>query len=120
MLRSMHLCTEIYPNLKIQNVHVQVSILLYKHHAIIESPATRHTAVSAYGNSRVSPGQPHINAYEIFLQHDWLLFLDIIGSQKQLATYNFHIKEPTAFWRPVINRHLECSIKFYSIQYVPQ
>ena len=64
----------------------------FKHHAIIESPATRHSAVSAYGDSHVSPAQPHINAYEIFLQHDWLLFLDIIGSQKQLATYNFHIK----------------------------
>ena len=44
------------------------------------------------GDSRVSRAQPRINAYEILLQHDWLLFfLDIIGSQKRIATYNFHI-----------------------------
>ena len=34
---------------------------------------------------------------------NWLLFfLDIIGSQKHKATYNFHILLPTAFRRPVI------------------
>ena len=27
-----------------------------------------------YGESRVSRAQPRINAYEILLQHDWLLF----------------------------------------------
>ena len=27
-----------------------------------------------YGDSRVSRAQPRINAYEIMLQHDWLLF----------------------------------------------
>ena len=45
-----------------------------------------------YGDSWVSRAQPRINAYEILLQHDWLLFiLDIIGSQKHIATYNFHV-----------------------------
>ena len=39
------------------------------------SRATRHSAVSAFTeNSRVSWAQPRINAYEILLQHDWLLF----------------------------------------------
>ena len=82
-----------------------------------------------YGDSRGSRA-PCISAYEILLQHDWLLlggfascfeinvfyftnlnklffqimkhfsyitfyflfFLDIIGSQNHIATYNFHIK----------------------------
>ena len=63
-----------------------------------------------YGNSRVSPAQPRINAYEILLQDDcgwlWMIvfFLDIIGSQKRIATYNFHIIKPSAFWRPVISK----------------
>ena len=42
-------------------------ILLYKHHAIIESRATIHL----YRDSRVSQTQPRINAYEILLQDDW-------------------------------------------------
>ena len=52
MPRSMHLHTEIY---RIWKVYLnyskctwKVSILLYKHHAIIESRATRHSAVSAF------------------------------------------------------------------------
>ena len=46
-----------------------------------------------YGDSWVSRAQPRINAFEILLQHNWLLFfLDIIDSQKHIATYNFHIK----------------------------
>ena len=40
-----------------------------------------------------SQAQLPINAYEVLLQHDWLyFFLDIIGSQKHIVTYNFHIK----------------------------
>ena len=52
MPRSMYLHTEIYPNLKsiseLLKMYMKVSILLYKHHAIIESRATRHSAVSAF------------------------------------------------------------------------
>ena len=45
------------------------------------------------GDSRVSRAQPRNNAYEILLQHDWLLIFSrhMIGSQKRIATYNFHI-----------------------------
>ena len=72
----------------------KVSILLYKHHTIIEPRATRHSAVSAFTETVkfLECSLALINAYEILLQHDWLLFfLDIIGSQKRIATYNFHI-----------------------------
>ena len=50
-------------------MYMKVSILLYKHHAIIESRAAPFD-----GDSRVSQVQPRINAHEILLQHDWLLF----------------------------------------------
>ena len=74
----------------------KVSILLYKHHATIFNRVSCNQTLGClrlYGTSRVSPAQPRINAYVILLQHDWLLFffLDIIGSQKRIATYNFHI-----------------------------
>ena len=47
-----------------------------------------------YGDRRISRAQPRINANEILLQHDWLLFiLDIIGSQKHIATYNFNLNQ---------------------------
>ena len=43
----------------------KVSILLYKHHAIIESRATRHSAVSAFTEI--------VEFLKLLLQHDWLL-----------------------------------------------
>ena len=97
MPRSMHLHTEIYPNLK------SISELFKMYMKSLDSfiLASRNNGVSCnqtlgclrfYGDSRVSRAQPRINAYEILLQHDWLgFFLDIIGSQKRIATYNFHI-----------------------------
>ena len=93
----MHLHTEIYPNLK------SISELLKMYMKSLDSYilASRDNGVSCnqtlscprlYGESRVSRAQPRITAYEILLQHDWLLFfIDIIGSQKRIATYNFHI-----------------------------
>ena len=46
-----------------------------------------------YGDNRVSRAQLSINVYEILVQHHRLLFLlDIIGLQKHIPTYNFHIK----------------------------
>ena len=54
----------------------KVSILLYKHHAIINWVSCNQTlgCLRLYGDSRVSQTQPRINACEILLQHDWLLF----------------------------------------------
>ena len=58
-------------------------------HAIIESRATRHSAVSAFTEtveflerSLVSIPMSMTGCY---------FFLDKIGSQKRIATYNFHI-----------------------------
>ena len=74
MPRSMHLHTEIYPNLK------SISELFKMYMKSLDS--SRNNGVSCnclgclrfYGDSRVSRAQPRINAYEILLQDDWLLF----------------------------------------------
>ena len=44
-----------------------------------------------------------------------LFFLDIIGSQKRIATYNFHIIWPTAFWLPIININNSRGKQHYTI-----
>ena len=75
--RSMHLHTEIYPNLK------SISELFKMYMKSLDSfiLASRDYWVSCnqtlcclrlYVDSRVSRAQPRINAYEILLQHDWL------------------------------------------------
>ena len=94
MPRSMHLHTDIYPNLKIISELFKMYMKSLDSF-ILESRdnwvSCNHTlgCLRLYGDSRVSRAQPRINAYKILLQHDWLLFfLDIIGSQKQIATYN--------------------------------
>ena len=70
----MHLHTEIYPNLK------TISELFKMYMKSLDS--SRDNGVSCnqtlgylrlYGDSRVSRAQSRINAYEILLQHDWLL-----------------------------------------------
>ena len=66
----------------------KVSILLYKHHAIIESRATRHSALSAFTET-----VEFLERSLWDIAAAWLaviFFLDIIGSQKRIATYNFH------------------------------
>ena len=51
-----------------------------------------------YGDSRVSRAQPRINAYEILLQHDWLLFFSRYNrfaethSHLQLS-YHIHVTD---------------------------
>ena len=71
MPRSMHLHTEIYPNLK------SISELFKMYMKSLDSfiLASRDNGVSCnqtlgclrlYGDSRVSRAQPRINAYEIF------------------------------------------------------
>ena len=79
MSRSMHLHKEIYPNLK------SISEFFKMYIKSLDSCilASRDNGVSCnqtlgcirlYGDSRFSRTQPRINAYEILLLHDWLLF----------------------------------------------
>ena len=64
----------------------KVSIILYKHHAIIESRATRHSGyLHIYGDSQVS----RAHAYEILLQHDWLL---IFSRHNKFAEMHSHLQ----------------------------
>ena len=79
MPRSMHLHTEIYSNLK------KIFELFKMYMKSLDSfiLASRDNGVFCnqtlgclrlYGDSRVSRAQSRITAYEILLQHDWLLF----------------------------------------------
>ena len=79
MPRMIHVHTEIYPNLK------NISELFKMYTKSLNSfiLASRDNGVSCsqtlgclrlYGDIRVSRSQSRINAYEILLQHDWLLF----------------------------------------------
>ena len=52
----------------------KVSILLHKYHVQRASCNQTLGFLRLYGDSRVSRAQPCINAYEILLQHVWLLF----------------------------------------------
>ena len=88
----MHLhTTEINPNLKSisENVH-EKSRFFY----IIESRATRHSDVSAFTETVEFLER---SLASMFMRYccsmiGWLFLIDIIGSQKHIATYNFHIK----------------------------
>ena len=66
--RHAFIHTEIYPNLK----SISESFKMY---IIYEWVSCNQTlgCLRLYGDSRVSRAQPRINAYEILLQHDWLL-----------------------------------------------
>ena len=79
MPRSMHLHTEIYSNLE------SISKLFKMYMKSLDSfiLASCDNGVSCnqtlgslrlYGDSQVFLAQSRINAYEILLQHDWLLF----------------------------------------------
>ena len=103
MPRSMHLHTEIYPNLKsiselfeIYMKNLDSFILASRDNGV---PCNQTLGcLSLYGDSRVSRAQPRINAYEILLQHDWLLFF---SRHNRFAETHSHLQQPTAFWRPV-------------------
>ena len=78
MPRSMHLHTEIYPNLKsISDLFKMYMKSLYSFiYASHDNRVSCNQTLGCfrlYGDSRVSQTQPRINAYEILLQHDWLL-----------------------------------------------
>ena len=94
MPRSMHLHTEIYPNLK------SISELFKMYMKSLDSfiLASRDNGVSCnqtlgclrlYGDSRVYRAQPRINAYDKLLQHDCLL---LIGNNRRKS---FHCKTNT-------------------------
>ena len=79
MYWRMHLHTEINSNLK--SIYELFKMYMKSLDSFIL--ASRDNWVSCnqklgclclYGDSRVSRAQPHINAHEILLQHDWLLF----------------------------------------------
>ena len=93
MPRSMHLHTEIYPNLYNISELFKMYILLYKHHAIIESRATRHSAVSAFTETAEFLKRSLASMLMRYCCRmiGCCFFIDIIGSQKRITTYNFHI-----------------------------
>ena len=79
MPRSMHLHTGIYPNLK--SISEFFKMYMKSLDCFILAPRDNGVSCSQtlgclrlYGDSRVSRAQPRINAYELLLQHDWLLF----------------------------------------------
>ena len=78
MLRSMHLHTEIYPNLKsiYEFMKSPDSFILASRDNWVSCNQTLD-CLRLYEDSRVSQAQPRINAYEILLQPaiDWLGFI---------------------------------------------
>ena len=91
MPRSMHLHTEIYPNLQSISELFKMymksldSFILFSH-VQPDTPLLRR-------QSSFSSAASHQCLWNIAVA--WLaviFYLDIIGSQKHIATYNFHIK----------------------------
>ena len=72
MPRSMHLHTEIYPNLK--NISELFKMYMKSLDSCILASRDNIESLHLYGDSRVSLAQPRINANEILQQHDWLGF----------------------------------------------
>ena len=89
MPRSMHLHTEIYPNLKsiseLLKIYIKVSILLYNSVSYNQTLG----CFRPYGDSRVSQTQSRINAYEILLQHDSLL---VFSRHNRFAETHSHLQ----------------------------
>ena len=77
MPRSMHLHRNLPESEKyiwiIQNLKSLDSFILASRDNWVSCNQTLG-CLRLYGDSRVSRAQPRINAYEILLQHDWLLF----------------------------------------------
>ena len=62
-------------------MYMKVSILLYSNQTL--------GVLRLYGDSRVSPAQPRINAFEILLQYDWLL---IFSKHNRFAETHSHLQ----------------------------
>ena len=94
MPRSMHLHTEIYPNLKsISELFKMYMKSLDSFILAMESRTTRHSAVSAFTETVEFLERSLASMLMRYCcsMIDCYFFLDIIGSQKCKATYNFHI-----------------------------
>ena len=95
MPQSMHLHTEIYPNQK------SISELFKMYMKSLDSFLLASRLVQP--DTRLSPPLRRQSSFSSAASHQclwdiaaaWLaviFFLDIIGSQEHIATYNFHIK----------------------------
>ena len=74
MPRSWHLHTEIYPNLKSISELFKMYMKRFRFFYISITRCNQTLGcLRLYGDSRDSQTQPRINAYEILLQHDYLL-----------------------------------------------
>ena len=73
MPRSMHLHTEIYPNLKSMSELFKMYMKILDSFRLYNLVSCNQTlgCLRLYGDSRVSRAQPRINALELLLQHDW-------------------------------------------------
>ena len=63
-----------------------------------------------YGDSRVSQTQPRINAYEILLQHDWLL---VFSRQNRFAETHSHLQ----LSYHITDRLLAAGNKYFALRY---
>ena len=111
MPRSMNLYTEIYPNLK----SISDLFKLY-----MKSLDSFHSSITRWlslvqPDTRLSPPLQRQSSLASMLMRyccsmiGCYFFLDIIGSQKNIATYNFHIKNnrtPSANLKPLHQRML--------------
>ena len=129
MPRSMHLNTEIYPNLK------SISELFKMYMESLDSfiLASRDNwnscnqtlgCLRLYGDSRVSRAQPRINAYEILLPHDFREKLDkcVIMLMYYLIRHLLFVVYKTLFNILSINVTSLEQISFqmeYTLQYLP-
>ena len=86
----LHVHTKIYPNLKSISELFKMNMKSLDSFTLASRDDNQTLGcLHLYGDRRISRAQRRINAYEILLQHYWLLFfLDIIGSQKLIPTYN--------------------------------
>ena len=95
----MHLHTEIYPNLKSLSELFKIymksldSFKLASRDTLMESRATRHSAVSAFTETVEFLKRSLASMLMRYCcsMIGCYIFLDIIDSQKRIATYNFHI-----------------------------
>ena len=89
----MPLHTGIYPNLKSISELFKMYLESLDSHATIESKVTRHSAVSAF--TEIAEFLERSLASMLMRYCCSMIgcyfFLGIIGSQKRIATYNFHI-----------------------------
>ena len=88
-----------YPNLTMKSLD---SFILASRYNWVSCNQTL-SYLGLHGNSRVSRVQPPINAYEILLQYDWLLFFSRHNRFAETYSYlQLSYQLTDRFWRPVI------------------